>query len=97
MTDSWNALRLLRGDYKSITYMSVALLSIDKRDGVSISAFRPAPRYHDRDILVTGAFLHDIGKTREILWDITKDYTTEGKMLGHIILGVMMLKEKVSS
>ena len=54
------------------------------------------PGLIDRDILVTGAFLHDIGKTREILWDITKDYTTEGKMLGHIILGVMMLKEKVS-
>ena len=55
------------------------------------------PGLIDRDILVTGAFLHDIGKTREILWDITKDYTTEGKMLGHIILGVMMLKEKVST
>jgi 3'-5' exoribonuclease len=55
------------------------------------------PGLINRDILVTGAFLHDIGKTREILWDITKDYTTEGKLLGQIVLGVMMFKEKVST
>ncbi len=50
----------------------------------------------DKDILITGAFLHDIGKTREIFWGITKNYTTEGKLLGHIILGVRMLEERIS-
>jgi 3'-5' exoribonuclease len=49
----------------------------------------------DRDLLVTGALLHDIGKTLELSYDITFDYTDEGKLLGHITLGVQMVKDKI--
>jgi len=49
----------------------------------------------DRDLLVTGALLHDIGKTLELSYDIIFDYTDEGKLLGHITLGVQMVKDKI--
>lgn len=50
----------------------------------------------NRDVLLTGAFLHDIGKTKEIYWEIAKEYTTEGKLLGHICIGLIMLEEKLA-
>jgi 3'-5' exoribonuclease len=50
----------------------------------------------DGDLLLTGAFLHDIGKTRELSWFFGREYTTEGKLLGHIGLGVLMLEQRVS-
>ena len=50
----------------------------------------------NHDLLLTGAFLHDIGKTREIYWEIAREYTTEGKLLGHITIGILMLEEKLS-
>ncbi|MBW2028112.1 MAG: HD domain-containing protein [Deltaproteobacteria bacterium] len=49
----------------------------------------------DRDLLLAGAFLHDIGKTREMSWGYQIDYTDEGRLLGHIVLGVTMLEEKL--
>ncbi|MEE9610567.1 MAG: OB-fold nucleic acid binding domain-containing protein, partial [Desulfatiglandales bacterium] len=36
----------------------------------------------DRDLLLTGAFLHDIGKVRELKFDLQIDYTDEGRLLG---------------
>lgn len=62
---------------------------------VSAMAERHPALLH-RDQLITGAFLHDIGKTREIYWEIAREYTTEGKLLGHIVLGIMMLEEKLA-
>jgi 3'-5' exoribonuclease len=53
------------------------------------------PALIDRDVLLTGAFLHDAGKTREIYWEIARQYTTKGKLLGHITLGIIMLEEKL--
>jgi 3'-5' exoribonuclease len=50
----------------------------------------------DRDLLWTGGFLHDIGKTRELKFDITIDYTDEGRLLGHLALGVAMIDEMLS-
>lgn len=50
----------------------------------------------DKDLLITGAFLHDIGKTRELSWEIVKEYTTEGKLLGHIAIGVLMFEKKIA-
>lgn len=54
------------------------------------------PGLIDKDLILTGSFLHDIGKTREIYWEIAKEYTTEGKLLGHISIGHLMLEEKLS-
>jgi 3'-5' exoribonuclease len=50
----------------------------------------------DRDLLLAGAFLHDIGKIGEMRADYAIDYTDEGRLLGHLLLGVAMLDEKVS-
>lgn len=50
----------------------------------------------DRDLLWAGGFLHDIGKTRELKFDITIDYTDEGRLLGHLTLGVTMVDEMLS-
>ena len=48
----------------------------------------------NRDILIVGALLHDIGKVREMTYLRSFDYTDEGKLLGHITIGVEMLHEK---
>ncbi len=47
----------------------------------------------DRDLLVTGALLHDIGKVREIATEAGFPYTTNGKLLGHILLGIEMVHD----
>jgi 3'-5' exoribonuclease len=47
------------------------------------------------DLLVTGAILHDIGKTRELHWKNSFGYTLEGQMIGHISIAQGMLLEKV--
>jgi len=49
----------------------------------------------DSDLLVTGAILHDIGKTRELHWKNSFGYTLEGQMIGHISIAQGMLIEKV--
>lgn len=51
---------------------------------------------YDKDILLTGAFLHDIWKVRELKIDINIYYSEKGRYLGHIPLGIMMLNEKLS-
>ena len=49
----------------------------------------------DGDILIAGAFLHDIGKIRELKFDYQIDYTDEGRLIGHVMLGVTLLDEKL--
>lgn len=49
----------------------------------------------NKDILLTGSILHDMGKTRELSYRAAFDYTDEGRLLGHIIIGIRMLDEKV--
>jgi len=49
----------------------------------------------DRDLLLTGIFLHDIGKVQELSFARTFGYTDEGQLVGHIVIGVEMLNEKV--
>jgi 3'-5' exoribonuclease len=49
----------------------------------------------DRDLLITASFLHDIGKVREYSWNLHIDYTDEGRLLGHLMLGVAMVDEKL--
>ena len=47
----------------------------------------------DKDLVVAGALLHDIGKLREISSQIGFPYTNEGRLLGHIAMSVMMVQE----
>lgn len=51
----------------------------------------------DVDLLITGAFLHDIGKVRELAVRKAIEYTTEGRLLGHISLGYEMVAEKINA
>lgn len=51
----------------------------------------------DRDLLIAGALLHDIGKTREIALELGFPYTDEGKLLGHIVLGMNMVERAAES
>lgn len=49
-----------------------------------------------RDLLLTGAFLHDIGKLRELSYSRSFSYTTEGQLLGHIVIELEMLHSKIA-
>ena len=49
----------------------------------------------NRDMLVTSAFLHDIGKIKELGYDLQIDYTDEGRLVGHVVLSVSMVEEKL--
>jgi len=50
----------------------------------------------DRDLLLTGAFLHDIGKIHELAYTRSFSYTSRGQLLGHMIIELEMLQAKVS-
>jgi 3'-5' exoribonuclease len=51
----------------------------------------------DADLLVFGAFLHDLGKIDELAADGEISYTDRGQMVGHIVIGVQTLGEKIAS
>jgi 3'-5' exoribonuclease len=50
----------------------------------------------NRDLLLTGAFLHDIGKVRELSYSRSFAYTTEGQLLGHMVIELEMLHRKIA-
>lgn len=54
-----------------------------------------APRYNyvNRDILVASAMLHDVGKVLELSDFPTNDYTDDGQLLGHLILGSELIRD----
>ena len=56
-----------------------------------------APQYPDidRDLLLTGAFLHDAGKIRELTYERDLGYSDEGQLIGHLVIAVGMLDQKV--
>jgi len=49
----------------------------------------------DRDLLLCGAFLHDVGKIDELSYDREMAYSDEGQLIGHLVMAVGMLDEKV--
>lgn len=49
----------------------------------------------NRELLLTGSILHDMGKTKELSYKGAFDYTDEGRLLGHIVIGIQMLDEKI--
>ncbi len=61
------------------------------------AADRVLPLYPqvDRDLLLTGIFLHDVGKVRELSYGRVFSYTDPGQLVGHLVIGVEMLNEKV--
>jgi len=51
----------------------------------------------DRDLLVAGVVLHDIGKIRELTWQLGFAYTVEGVLLGHIQMGVDLVEKTIAT
>jgi 3'-5' exoribonuclease len=58
---------------------------------------RVAPLYPaiNADLLLMGAFVHDMGKIDELGYERTFSYTDEGQLIGHVVMAVGMLEEKV--
>ncbi len=48
----------------------------------------------NRDIVLLGLFLHDLGKTRELVFDRTFGYSDRGELIGHLVEGAIMLHDK---
>jgi 3'-5' exoribonuclease len=50
----------------------------------------------NRDIVLMGLFLHDIGKTVELAWEKGFEYTTDGNLIGHVVRGTILLQVKAA-
>jgi len=50
----------------------------------------------NRDLLLTGAFFHDIGKIHELTYNRSFSYTTRGQLLGHMVIELEMLQGKLA-
>jgi len=61
---------------------------------VAVADFYP---HVNRDLLIAGAFLHDIGKIEELEYDRVFDYTDRGRLMGHLAIGARMVQEKIDS
>ena len=48
----------------------------------------------DRDLLVAGAFFHDLGKIRELMGEKSVEYTDEGKLVGHLVMAAQWIHDK---
>ena len=53
--------------------------------------------YLKRDLLITAALLHDIGKLEELSFFPENDYTDDGNLLGHIYMGAEMIGKKIDT
>ncbi len=51
----------------------------------------------NRDLLITGGILHDIGKIYEFTYDGLISYSDEGRMIGHLVMGVEMINKKIAA
>jgi 3'-5' exoribonuclease len=64
--------------------------------GLMRLADRVCPLYPkvSRDVVMLGVFLHDLGKTRELVYDRTFSYSDRGELIGHLVDGAIMLHDK---
>jgi 3'-5' exoribonuclease len=51
----------------------------------------------NRDLILVGGILHDVGKIHEFTYDRLIDYTNEGRLVGHIVMGVEMVDAKIAA
>jgi len=66
---------------------------------LALLADRVAEHYGgiDRDMLIAGAILHDIGKTRELEYENRIDYSMAGRLMSHIVIGIEMIEKKIAA
>jgi 3'-5' exoribonuclease len=62
------------------------------------AAERMLPLYPglNRDLVLMGIFLHDLGKTTELTWEKGFDYTADGNLVGHVVRGAIWLQVKAA-
>jgi len=51
----------------------------------------------DKDLLITGGILHDIGKISELSYERVVEYSDTGRLIGHIVMGLEMLDERIAA
>jgi 3'-5' exoribonuclease len=51
----------------------------------------------DRELLTAGILLHDIGKLDEFAWDLNIEYTDQGRLLGHVVIGAERIDQAIAS
>jgi len=61
-----------------------------------VDAILPLYPKLNRDLVVMGLFLHDLGKTRELVYDKTFSYSDRGELIGHLVEGAIMLHDKAA-
>lgn len=83
------ALKIHQAYLRGLWEHSVSVAEI--ADGIS----RLYPEIN-RDLLITGALLHDIGKIYEYGYERSITYTTDGRLLGHIIMGVELISRELA-
>lgn len=49
----------------------------------------------NRDLLISGAMLHDLGKIEELSFDSAFEYTDKGKLVGHIVIAANLVKDEI--
>ncbi len=54
------------------------------------------PNEIDRDLLVVGAFLHDLGKIDELIYERDLGYSDEGQLIGHLVMGASLVESKIA-
>ena len=64
------------------------------RAAVAILPFYPSVQ---ADLVLAGVFLHDIGKTQELAYDMAFSYTDSGQLIGHITQSLLMMNQKVDA
>jgi len=82
----WPAAQVIHHAYRG-GYLEHAL----KIAGVALMLARAYEA--NADLIIAGALLHDIGKLQELAYDGVTSYSREGRLLGHITLGVIMVRD----
>ena len=72
--------------YHGLLYHTVSMCKLAEQ----IQKLYPEANY---DLLISGCLLHDVGKVIELSGPLTTKYTTEGNLLGHITIGMSIIRE----
>jgi 3'-5' exoribonuclease len=62
-------------------------------------AAQPLPDIYpelDRDLLMTGVILHDVGKVKEYVYNVAIDHSPDGRLMGHLVMGAKMVEDKIA-